>query len=89
MGSSKGHWSQTVDHEELERLVRAVLRDKQVLEEAEHMQEARRWVRQIPRILKRADRQTSTLDSEVGHYNHLPYRLERPLTESVRGVATF
>ncbi len=55
MGSSKGHWSETVDHEELERLVRAVFRDKQVLEEAEHIQEARQWVREIPPLISRTD----------------------------------
>ena len=53
MKASKDHWSETVEQEELERLVRAVLRDKKALEETEHMQDARRWVGEIPRNLLR------------------------------------
>ena len=53
MKVSKGHWSETVGYEELERLVRAVLRDQRALENDERMQETMRWVREIPRLFPR------------------------------------
>ena len=53
MKTSKSHWSETVKYEELERMVRAVLRDQRALEDDERMQEAMRRVRRIPRLFPR------------------------------------